>query len=108
MRCSNCRYDNPDGAKFCGECGKKLVNRCQGCGRENPPTNKFCYECGLQIGEGVDSANAVNLGEPQVYIPDHLAQKILGGRASLEGERKQVTALFADIHGFTEHTSRLL
>ncbi|HEX3033945.1 MAG TPA: adenylate/guanylate cyclase domain-containing protein, partial [Thermodesulfobacteriota bacterium] len=107
MRCLNCQYDNPDEAKFCGECGTKLEIKCQSCGKENPPTNKFCYECGHRVIESVRSAKAINLGEPQVYIPDHLAQKILGDKSNLEGERKQVTALFADIHSFTELAENL-
>lgn len=107
MKCSNCQYDNPNEARFCGECGTKLEIKCQSCGKENPPINKFCYECGHKLSESVKPAKALNLDEPQSYIPEHLAQKILGSRASLEGERKQVTVLFADASGFTAISEKI-
>ena len=40
--------------------------------------------------------------EPLSYTPQHLAEKILTSRSALEGERKQVTVLFADLKGSTE------
>ena len=39
---------------------------------------------------------------PLTYTPRHLTEKILADRAALEGERKQVTVLFADLKGSTE------
>src|SRR3989304_6152527 len=107
MKCSKCQYDNPEGARFCGECGAKLEIKCQSCGKENPPINKFCYECGHKLSESVKPAQALNLDQPQSYIPKHLAEKILVGKASLEGERKQVTVLFADASGFTALSEKI-
>ena len=107
MKCPNCQYDNPNEAKFCGECGTKLEIKCQSCGKENPPTNKFCYECGHKLIESIKPVKALNLDEPQSYIPKHLAEKILIGKASLEGERKQVTVLFADLSGFTALSEKI-
>jgi len=107
MKCSNCQHNNPGEAKFCGQCGSKLGFRCQSCGKENPPTNKFCFECGSKLGDTVNETDALRLDEPLSYIPENLARKILGGKAGLEGERKQVTALFADLHGFTELSEKL-
>ena len=46
MHCPSCGFENPEGTKFCGECGRSLTNRCPGCGAENPPQFKFCRECG--------------------------------------------------------------
>jgi hypothetical protein len=46
MRCSSCNSENPEGKKFCGECGSPLIFRCATCGAENPPRFKFCGECG--------------------------------------------------------------
>src|SRR5688500_1937651 len=51
MHCLQCNHDNPDGAKFCGECGAKLERLCPNCGKSNPPINKFCYECGQRLTE---------------------------------------------------------
>src|ERR1700757_796812 len=107
MKCNNCQYENPQEAKFCGECGTKLGIKCQSCGKENPPTHKFCFECGNKLNESVKPTKILNLDEPRSYTPKHLVEKILSGRASLEGERKQVTVLFADICGFTGLSEKL-
>ena len=101
MKCPDCKYDNPEGARFCGECGTKLEIKCQSCGKGNPPTNKFCYECGHKFSEIVKEAKSLQLDKPKSYIPQHLADKILATRSSIEGERKLLTVLFADVKGST-------
>src|SRR5262249_53337572 len=45
---------------------------------------------------------APKLAEPASYTPKHLVEKILTSKAALEGERKQVTVLFADLKGSME------
>ena len=77
--------------------------KCPSCGKGNPPSHKFCYECGNRLGETrtTSKAQTPKLEEPQSYIPKHLADKILEAKTRLEGERKQVTVLFADVSGFT-------
>jgi ribosomal protein L40E len=99
MRCSRCQQENPVGVKFCGECGTKLEVRCSQCGVGNPPTNKFCHECGTALSAGAPEST---LPSPVAYTPKHLAEKILTSKAVLEGERKQVTVLFADLKGSME------
>ena len=49
MQCVSCGSDNPDGMKFCGECGTPFKSRCPQCGFENPPKFKFCGECGTSL-----------------------------------------------------------
>ncbi|HEY7535852.1 MAG TPA: adenylate/guanylate cyclase domain-containing protein, partial [Thermodesulfobacteriota bacterium] len=107
MKCPNCQYDNPGIAKFCGECGTTLEIKCQNCGKQNPPSNKFCFECGHKLDESVEPTKTLKLNDPQSYIPKHLAEKILRGKSSLEGERKQVTVLFADASGFTAMSEKI-
>src|SRR5262245_27102260 len=102
MGCPSCGAENPPTNKVCGECGAGLVLVCGGCGTRNPPTNRFCGECGARLvaGVGTDApAPATSPPSPQTYTPRHLAEKILASRAGLEGERKQVTVLFADVVG---------
>src|SRR5688572_9819857 len=100
MRCSACSTENPPQAKFCLECGAPLARRCSACGSLLPDVAKFCLECGQPIpAAGVPPTPSI---APQTYTPRHLAQKILASRADLEGERKQVTVLFADVVGSTE------
>ena len=97
MNCAKCGHGNPAGTKFCGECGTRLVVACAACGSENQPGNKFCGACGAQLGAGVGAREA-----PALAPPRHLAERILQSRQALEGERKQVTVLFADMKGSME------
>ena len=93
----NCRSENPDDKKFCGECGARLGNRCPKCGAENPVDKKFCGDCGTTL----TAPAQVSALRPE---PDASAIRVNSESPvdSLEGERKTVTALFADIKGSTE------
>src|SRR5512134_2712014 len=99
MHCPRCRHENPANVKFCGECGARLDAICAACGAANPQTNKFCHQCGAPLASG---AAAAKFAAPEAYTPKHLAERILSSRASIEGERKQVTVLFADMKGSME------
>jgi class 3 adenylate cyclase/tetratricopeptide (TPR) repeat protein len=99
MRCPQCRQDNPAGAKFCRDCGGRLEALCPACRHPNLPGSRFCNECGNPI---VAPTLAAALASPQSYTPRYLAEKILTSRHALEGERKQVTVLFADMKGSLE------
>ena len=66
--------------------------RCSSCGFENAPGVKFCGECGRRL-----ALSSSGQPDPRAYTPRHLAEKILRARSALEGERKQVTVLFADV-----------
>jgi class 3 adenylate cyclase len=81
--------------KFCGECGSSLKSKCASCGFENPPSMKFCGECGKPLAEAAKPPSP----DPRSYTPKHLAEKILQSKSAIEGERKQVTVLFADVKG---------
>ncbi|MEN8162119.1 MAG: zinc-ribbon domain-containing protein, partial [Myxococcota bacterium] len=95
MQCTACQHENPDGARFCGACGGALSadRPCPSCGRPNPPTQRFCNHCGApqEATEGAPERT------PRDYTPPHLARRILTSRTALEGERKRVTVLFADV-----------
>lgn len=53
MKCPHCQAENPEGVKFCGECGRSLAVEltCPQCGHKNPQGVKFCYECGHPLVE---------------------------------------------------------
>ena len=89
-----CPAVNSSGTKFCGKCGAALKLKCVRRGFENVPEIKF--ECGQRLGEPSKQSAAPDL---RAYTPKHLAEKILTSRSALEGERKQVTVLFADVKG---------
>ena len=96
MKCSRCSAQNQQDARFCEDCGARLELSCPSCGQPVTPGKKFCRSCGAAVSaEGTVSA-------PSSYTPKHLAEKILTSKAALEGERKQVTVLFADLKGSME------
>ena len=80
MRCPKCRFENREGANFCGKCRAKLLLVCTQCNSENPPDNVFCDECGQDLEKEQ---------KPKELTP-------LPG-----GERKYVTVLFSDLAGYT-------
>jgi class 3 adenylate cyclase len=104
VQCPRCQHENPAQAKFCLECGARLALRCAQCGTELPASAKFCSECGQPAGAAAapPPPPASPFPSPESYTPHHLAQRILTSRGALEGERKQVTVLFADLRGSTE------
>ena len=99
MQCPRCQHENPSGVKFCGECGARLKSICPACGASNLPGNKFGSQCGVSLAQIEATPKCV---WPQAYTPKHLADKILTSRSAVEGERKQVTVLFADMKGSAE------
>src|SRR5262249_44253833 len=102
MHCPSCGFENPDGMKFCGECSAPLTGRCPQCGFENPPRFKFCGQCATSLTGQTPMLHPSAPQPPLRYTPGHLAEKILTSRSALEGERKQVTVLFADLKGSME------
>ena len=101
MECPRCRAENRKDRRFCAECGAPLAITCPDCGFSNEPGGKFCGGCGSALPSAGRLAGPY-FASPQTYTPKHLAQKILTSRNALEGERKQVTVLFADIKGSLE------
>ena len=106
MICPHCQTDLPEGAKFCKECGRKVEATCPECGQSVPPDSKFCLECGCDLRK-TRELPTVDFRQPKTYTPKHLADKILNTRRSLEGERKLVTVLFADVAGYTSLSEKL-
>jgi hypothetical protein len=108
VSCPNCGHDAPAGSAFCNGCGAKLVLTCASCGATPPPGSRFCNGCGATLGAAPAPTSAVPLERtPRDYTPKHLADKILTSRSALEGERKQVTVLFADVKSSMELARQL-
>ena len=100
MKCPRCQHEIAPGAKFCAECGASLVRDCVRCGVRLPSGAKFCPECAQPVALG--SAPQTRFASPVEYTPRLIAEKILSSKSALEGERKQVTVLFADLKGSME------
>jgi class 3 adenylate cyclase/pimeloyl-ACP methyl ester carboxylesterase len=104
MLCPQCQRENPPQAKFCRGCGYRFAPRCAQCGTELASNDQFCMECGTSVAppagaQPLPADRASRFTSPQTYTPQHLAERILTSRAALEGERKHVTVLFADLKG---------
>jgi len=105
VSCSSCGHENRAGRKFCVHCGTGLELVCPSCGASLEPGERFCGECGRSLAEPQKPTAA---SEPRAYTPKHLVDRILAeqaameARGAVEGERKTITALFADIKGSVE------
>ena len=107
MDCPGCGFENPKDMRFCGGCGDALVRPCSGCGFACPPEFAFCGKCGAPLGDEPVSAALPPARAPRDYTPKHLADRILQSKSALEGERKQVTVLFADLKSSMELTEQV-
>src|SRR5258708_10498304 len=93
MRCSKCGFENPEGMKFCGQCTAPLALICPKCYFQNPPGFKFCGQCTVAL--------EPSTAKPKPSGPS-LTLRESDHAAVIDGERKTVTALFADIKGSTQ------
>ncbi|MGH3053698.1 MAG: adenylate/guanylate cyclase domain-containing protein, partial [Gaiellaceae bacterium] len=131
MTCPQCGHEAPTGSTFCNGCGAKFLVVCGSCGATPPPGSRFCNGCGAAVGgsgpnvaagfkpalgrvepraaehAGLKPAATRESRSPSAYTPKHLADKILQSKSALEGERKQVTVLFADVKGSMELAEQL-
>ena len=96
MRCSRCQHGNREGRRFCSRCGSSLAAACPLCGFTNEPRDEFCGGC------GAPNASQGKFSAPDTYTPKYLAERILVAKALVEGERKHVTVLFADMKASLE------
>jgi class 3 adenylate cyclase/predicted ATPase len=101
MRCSKCGTDSTTGRKFCAACGSPLSRRCARCGAENAPSSAFCEDCGAAL---AGNAASTATGSPQAASASEIrvAPEQQDPSTTIEGERKTVTALFADLKSSTE------
>ena len=108
MNCPECRFENVEGSSFCGRCGSSMEVEvlCPNCGAKPPQGYEFCNACGHELRQPAQHP-PLDYTEPQSYTPKSLAEKILTTRGSIEGERKLVTVLFADVANYTSISEKL-
>ena len=115
MTCQGCGFANPPGMRFCGDCGQALGEPavCGACGADLPAGFRFCGNCGSSVaparlpGRSADSVSLASTSTGRPRVPRHLVEEILRSRSLLEGGRKQVTVLFADVIGSMTLAERL-
>lgn len=107
MECPNCSYENTPDARFCENCGQPLERICPNCGEPILGTPRYCKYCGHNLAEMEDRARQAQVTRSQSLdalrraTPQEMARRITAQKDRLQGERKLVTALFADIVGST-------
>ena len=106
MECPKCQSDNREGVKFCEKCGTAMELVCAKCGAKIPLDKQFCGECGHDLSRP-EEVPPIDYNQPQSYTPKFLAEKILTTRSSIEGERKLVTVLFADVANYTSMSEKI-
>ena len=106
MKCPNCQTENREGIRFCEECGARMKLVCLNCGATIPMGKNYCGECGHDMRKPRDDPH-IDYSQLQSYTPRFLAEKILTTRSSIEGERKFVTVLFADVANYTSLAEKL-
>src|SRR6266852_2561048 len=99
MQCPRCQHENPPESNFCLGCGAHLALTCASCGTPLPAGSRFCNKCSAPV--TAEAGVPARFTSPESYTPRHLAEKIFTSKSALEGERKQVTVLFADVAGFS-------
>src|SRR6516165_3644160 len=95
MRCAKCGADNREERKFCAKCAAPLARLCPQCGASNEPGEDFCGECAAALTKH-STPSAKKASNGPILFAETAASE------NLEGERKTVTALLADIKGSTE------
>src|SRR5215472_13436056 len=104
MHCSKCGAENPEGKKFCGDCGAALENRCSQCGADNPSGKRFCGDCGAALAATVASGPPSTGADTSVGAAPTSPKDAV---ASPDGERRHLTVLFSDLVGSTEIAGHL-
>jgi class 3 adenylate cyclase/tetratricopeptide (TPR) repeat protein len=107
MKCPSCQQDNREGAAFCDRCGSVLAPKCPNCSAQLRPGARFCDSCGVSVSDPQPAEAKAVESDPREFTPSHLVSKILKERGRIEGERRNVTVLFADAKGFTPMSEKL-
>jgi hypothetical protein len=113
MRCTSCGFENPEGKKFCEECGAKFALACPSCGAEVRPGAKFCGDCGTAL-RGASQRPAANRRKDQATprarkTPRRVASPPVppSRPTPAEAERRQLTVMFCDLVGSTALSAQL-
>ena len=107
LTCPNCSHKNLEDAKFCQSCGQALDRICTNCDTQNEADAKFCRSCGKALDLIPPSTDEARLTALQEAAPKGLQEKMRSSSSQIEGERKPVTILFADIVGSTAMAEKL-
>ena len=107
MICQQCGKKNDSDAVFCVQCSQPLLKPCPSCSTQNPGDARFCKKCGTELGDTSIATQANKLQDLRDSAPEGLQEKLRLAQTEIEGQRKPVTILFADIVGSTSIAEKL-
>jgi class 3 adenylate cyclase len=102
MKCASCGEENPAGIKFCEQCAAPFKRRCAQCGFENSPAARFCGDCASALAGNTEASLAKAPPVRPISLEIRITPEQPYASTVIDGERKTVTAVFADIKGSTE------
>ena len=107
MHCPACGHENESTARFCSNCGNALTITCPTCATVSPAGTKFCSNCGTNLSADVTSTSDDD--SLSRLIPPEMLAKLRSARAgqAMQGERRTVTMLFADLKGSTSAAEQM-
>jgi adenylate cyclase len=113
--CESCGGENPEGMRFCGHCGAEagIAWTCSSCRGENPAEMKFCGHCGAPADGALATPARPEPEQDGVaetlrsFVAGQVAERLIEASGEIPEERRLITALFADISGFTSLADRL-
>ena len=118
MKCQECSCGDHRGARFCERCGHPVPVVCPACGQEVSRTARFCGRCGSALPEPAGTADDGPVAGSLATVPERFTAhrpatplvpqgRVQAADDEIQGERKPVTIMFADIVGSTALAERL-
>jgi len=105
MSCPKCGAETAEGQNYCGGCGAQLKNACSGCGTINPPFFKYCGQCGRNL---VDVGSLLLDRAGLILAADAKALKIIGQKAgTVKGKPFSLFVKVDDLVVFYSHWNEL-
>ncbi len=116
--CPACQAELAATDRFCSACGAPRPRYCSACGAELAPEARFCGQCGTKVEKGSPTAgvlpgleapalHAPPEAQPEPEVPPALREKFEMVKAELQGDRREVVVLFADLSGFTAMSEKM-
>jgi len=107
MICQQCGKRNDPDAVFCVQCSQPLLKSCPSCSTQNLGDARFCKKCRTELDDTSIATEANKLQDLRDSAPKDLQEKLRLAKTEIEGQRKPVTILFADIVGSTSIAEKL-
>src|SRR5215210_779831 len=109
--CAACGEPVLRGMRYCGHCGTAVAMwwSCAACSGENPPGTRFCGHCGRPADAAEEVASTPDHVSETLrsFVAGQVAERLVEAGGVIPEERRLITALFADVSGFTTLADKL-